>query len=73
MSTDMRPPAPGEGPSVSRTTLVPGERLLGMAPIGVRWMATVNERGRIKPEGNCPASEFCLTHVWRQRGWMEVV
>lgn len=36
-----------------------GARVMGLAPIGVRWWATWDKhRQRMKPDGNCPAGEF---------------
>lgn len=36
-----------------------GARILGLAPIGVRWHATWNKSSQTwKPDGNCPAHEF---------------
>lgn len=41
--------------------LPPGTRLGGLAPIGVKWSATITRNGKIKPDGNCPAGEFAPT------------
>ena len=68
-------PEPGAGPSAARGTirgLPPGTKLLGLAPIGVRWCAMVI-KGRIKPAGNCPPGEFLVTHALIRGIWHEVI
>lgn len=48
-----------------------GTRLLGMAPIGVQWEAEKTARGKLKPDGNCPPGEFCITHALVNGEWVE--
>jgi hypothetical protein len=62
----------GEGPFVTRADIKSGTLLMGMAPIGIRWEAKMMPNGRIKPDGNCPPSEFSLTHALINRIWHEV-
>lgn len=53
---------------LSLAELPVGTRLRGLAPIGVRWEA-VKTRDGIRPAGNCPASEFVVTHAERGHWW----
>lgn len=49
-----------------------GTTILGLAPIGIRWTATVTRGGRVKPEGNCPACEFYPCYVFLKNTWFAV-
>ena len=65
-------PEPGAGPFITTSELKKGTRVLGLAPIGVRWRAVVKPSGGIKPEGNCPRSEFVPTHAQVGDQWFEI-
>jgi hypothetical protein len=64
-------PEPGVGPFVKLADLPVGTWVLGLAPIGVRWRAIVDKKG-LKPEGNCPRSQFCPTTARVNGRWMEI-
>jgi hypothetical protein len=64
-------PEPGTGPSVVRAAIPIGTDLLGLAPMGIRWRAKMTASGP-KPEGNCPRSEFVITHAAIGGMWKEV-
>lgn len=57
-------PMPGEHEAIQLTDVPVGSTILGMAPIGVRWLAKKTKKG-VKPEGRLPACEFapCFTEV----------
>lgn len=61
----------GEGPTIQWSNVPDGAALYGMAPIGVPWHA-VKKCGRVKPDGNCPRSEYALTHACVKGQWYEV-
>jgi hypothetical protein len=55
----MKWPIPGESPSIRLTDIPVGTRLLGMAPIGVRWYGVMTRNGPT-PDKGCPPSEFAV-------------
>lgn len=57
-------PEPGVHPKIAVPDIPVGASVLGMAPIGVRWMATMTRKGP-KPDRGCPRHEFvpCFTQV----------
>jgi hypothetical protein len=57
-------PEPGTLPTIARAEIPIGARILGMAPMGVRWEAVMTKKG-IRPDGNCPPGEFvpCFTET----------
>ena len=57
MTDFMRWPEPGTLPKIQRNEIPVGSTILGMAPIGIRWIAKMTKNG-IKPEGDCPRCEF---------------
>ena len=65
-------PEPGAGPFITLAELPKGACVLGLAPIGVRWRAKVVKPGVLKPEGNCPRSEFSPTNVCVGGKWFEI-
>lgn len=67
-----RLPEPGAGPFVKLADLPKGTHVLGLAPIGVRWRATVTKPGVLKPEGNCPRREFVPTTALVSGKWVEI-
>ncbi len=67
-----RDPGPGVGPFVNQSDIKPGSDLMGLAPIGIRWEAKMGPKGKIKPAGDCPRSEFVLTHAMHNGQWHEV-
>jgi len=64
-------PDVGTLPKISRYDIPAGSTILGLAPIGIRWMATMTKNG-IKPEGNCPRSEFVPCFCTTNNGIKEV-
>jgi hypothetical protein len=68
----MNLPEPGTGPFIRLTEVKAGTALLGLAPIGIRWRATMGRDGKIKPEGDCPRGEFLPTHAYVQGVWQEI-
>lgn len=57
-------------PTISRADLLKlprGTSVGGLAPIGIRWHATVSKRSDgtpyLKPADGCPPNEFAPTHV----------
>ena len=48
-----------------------GQRLRGLAPIGVRWLGT-KRRGKVSPDKGCPKSEFALTEAWIDGDWVNI-
>jgi len=71
MTDFMRWPEPGVLPKINRQEIPVGSTILGLAPIGIRWMATMTKNG-IKPEGNCPRSEFVPCFCTTNNGIKEV-
>ena len=70
-----RLPVPGSGPFVTLRELRVGTNIMGMAPIGIRWRATIvlkNGQKACKPEGDCPSSEFLPTHAFVDGCWKEL-
>jgi hypothetical protein len=70
-----RLPEPGIGPFVTLNSLKVGTNIMGMAPIGIRWRATIalkNGKKVCKPEGNCPAGEFLPTNAFVDGCWKEL-
>ena len=65
-------PEPGVGPFVALKDLPKGTHILGLAPMGVRWRAIINEKGNLKPEGNCPRCEFLPTTALVKGTWIEI-
>lgn len=63
---------PGTGPFVELKDVPIGTRLMGLAPMGIRWAAKIGPKRKIRPEGNCPSCEFSVTHAWVKGAWMEV-
>ena len=64
---------PGDGPFLKREEIKPGARLCGLAPIGIQWWGKMGPKGIVRPDGDCPASEFALTHAIHDNRWHEVI
>jgi len=65
-------PEPGAGPFVALADLETGTHVLGLAPIGIRWLGRITGKNRIKPEGNCPSCEFLPTNAYVKGKWLEI-
>jgi hypothetical protein len=55
---------------VAFSDLPVGTRLRGMAPIGIEWDGTKTTAAHVKSDGNCPPSEFLITHAMRDGMWV---
>lgn len=65
-------PEPGVAPFVKLADLSKGTHVLGLAPIGVRWRAMVMGPSKLKPDGNCPRSEFVPTTALVKGVWVNI-
>jgi hypothetical protein len=49
-----------------------GQRLRGLAPIGLRWEASINCKGAIVPDGKLPSGEFAVTDYRDGNRWIPI-
>ena len=66
-------PEPGIGPFIALSALKKDTKVLGLAPIGIRWRGIVGNKGIIKPEGNCPRSQFVPTTAYVDGKWLNIL
>ena len=60
-------------PAIRLQDIPAGTRILGLAPIGIRWEGKMGRNGKIKPAGNCPRGEFAAMYACLPDGVRSII